>query len=187
MLFGKKMVDIVHELFDEYVHEGDHVIDATMGTGQDTLKLCQCVGDTGKVYAFDIQKEAVEKTEALLRMHHIGEQAELICDSHAHILNYVHEDIQAFVFNLGYLPNGDSSIVTKSDTTLEALQACLERLKSGGIGVVLAYWGHPGGSEEKNCVDKLLSELKPKKYDVLKVENHNRAHTPPILYMLLKH
>ena len=187
MLFGKKMVEIVHDLFDEYVHEGDAVIDATMGTGQDTLKLCQCVGSTGRVYAFDIQKEALDRTRALLDAHQIGEQAHLICDSHARIAEYVCENVQAFVFNLGYLPNGDSSVVTKSDTTLQALEACLERLKPGGIGVVLAYWGHPGGADEKNCVDKLLSELKPKKYDVLKLENHNRTHTPPILYMLLKH
>ena len=187
MLFGKKMVEIVHELFDKYVHEGDSVIDATMGTGQDTLKLCQCVGSEGRVYAFDIQQEALEQTRILLKNNHVDAQAHLICDSHANISEYVHEDVAAFVFNLGYLPNGDSSIVTKSDTTIQALKACLERLKTGGIGVVLAYWGHPGGADEKNCVDKLLSDLKPKKYDVLKLENHNRAHTPPVLYMLLKH
>lgn len=71
MLFGKKMVEIVHELFDEYVHKGDSVIDATMGTGQDTLKLCQCVGSEGRVYAFDIQQEAFVQTRILLENNHV--------------------------------------------------------------------------------------------------------------------
>lgn len=96
-LFGKKMVDIVHELLESYVHDGDLCIDATMGTGADTLKLCSCVGEDGLVYAFDIQSEALEQTAALLKQNHMEERARLILDSHDKIKNYVHENIQAFV------------------------------------------------------------------------------------------
>lgn len=186
MLFGKKMTDIVHELFEEFVHEGDCVVDATMGNGHDTLKLCQCVGDTGRVVAFDIQKDALFNTEQLLASADMTARAQLICDSHAKISEYVKEPIQAFVFNLGYLPDGDVSIITKKDTTQAALVQCLNLLKVGGLGIVLAYYGHEGGLEEKNLVDKLLMELPAKKYDVLILKNHNRAHTPPILYMIKK-
>lgn len=186
MLFEKKMTEIVHELFDEFVHEGDTVIDATMGNGNDTLKLCQRVGTHGKVYSFDIQEAALEHTKALLIKNGVYERATLILNSHDQIFKYVTEPVQAFVFNLGYLPEGDKSVITKKDTTADALKQCLNLLKPRGLGIVLAYYGHEGGLEEKNFVDKLLMELPPKKYDVLMVKNHNRAHTPPILYMIKK-
>jgi len=184
MLFGKKMTEIVHELLEEFVHEGDVVIDATMGNGNDTLKLCQCAGKSGRVYAFDIQKKALEKTRERLMDSGLGENAVLIQQSHENIASCVTEPVQAFVFNLGYLPDGDPEIITKKDTTEKALNQCLKLLKKGGLGIVLAYWGHPGGLEEKNNVDKLLMALPPKNYDVLVLKNHNRAHTPPVLYMI---
>ena len=186
-MFGKKMVDIVHELFDAYVSPGDAAVDATMGNGHDTLKLCRCVGDSGKVYAFDIQENALKATKLLLKENHMEDRAELILDSHEYVDQYVQDEIAAFVFNLGYLPKGDPSVVTRTDSTLTALQSCIHLLKTGGLGIVLAYYGHPGGEEEKNHVDRLLGELPSKHYDVLKLQNHNRTHTPPILYMLLKH
>ena len=78
-LFEKKIVDIVHQLFMEYVHEGDIVIDATAGGGQDTLKLCECVGSTGKVYAFDIQQEALTSAARLLDQNGMGDRFRYRC------------------------------------------------------------------------------------------------------------
>lgn len=183
-LFEKKIVDIVHQLFMEYVHEGDIVIDATAGGGQDTLKLCECVGSTGKVYAFDIQQEALTSAARLLDQYGMGDRAQLILDSHHHLDLYVHEEVKAFVFNLGYFPKGSHNVITKTDTTAQALQKCLNLLEKGGLGVVVAYCGHEGGQEEKNCVDNLLQMLPAKSYDVWKLESHNRANHPPVLYML---
>jgi predicted methyltransferase len=53
-------------IVEKYVKNGDIVIDATAGNGNDTLALLNLVGDNGKVYAFDIQEEAIEKTKHLL-------------------------------------------------------------------------------------------------------------------------
>ena len=50
----------------QQVQEGDLCIDATMGNGNDTLLLSQLCGTSGKVYAFDIQKQALEATQAKL-------------------------------------------------------------------------------------------------------------------------
>ena len=54
-----QMVERVHEFLSEYLKPGDRAVDATAGNGWDTLKLCELVGDSGKVYAFDIQEEAI--------------------------------------------------------------------------------------------------------------------------------
>ena len=50
-----------------YIKPGDTVIDATCGTGKDTVVLARAVGDEGSVYAFDIQKSAHLLTEARLK------------------------------------------------------------------------------------------------------------------------
>lgn len=48
-------------------------------------------------------------------------------------------------FNLGYLPGGDKNLITKVDTTLQALQAASNVLQPGGLISIVAYVGHPGG------------------------------------------
>lgn len=187
-LFGKKMVDIVHELMKRYVMEGDFVVDATAGNGLDTAYLCRLVGDSGRVYAFDIQEAAIDHTRKRLEAEGLEDRATLCLCSHDRMCQVLESDqikqIGAFCFNLGYLPDGDPSIITNTDTTCRALLAALELLKPGGVGTVLSYYGHCGGPEEKENVDKLLHELPARKYEVMKVENHNRRREPPILYMI---
>ena len=52
---------------DSKVKPGDVVLDLTMGNGNDTLYLSGKVGQKGKVYAFDIQKEALKNTKMCIR------------------------------------------------------------------------------------------------------------------------
>ena len=47
----------------EHLREGDVAVDFTMGNGHDTVFLSKTVGESGKVYAFDIQPDALASTE----------------------------------------------------------------------------------------------------------------------------
>lgn len=47
------------------LEKGDIAVDATMGKGNDTVLLAELVGISGKVYAFDIQREAVGITKRI--------------------------------------------------------------------------------------------------------------------------
>lgn len=80
-----------HEYAKKIVQEGDTVIDATMGNGHDTAFLAELAGDAGKVYAFDIQKEAVENTRARLDKLGLSQRCILIHDSHDKLDQYVTE------------------------------------------------------------------------------------------------
>lgn len=42
-----------HHFIREHVKEGDYCIDATAGNGNDTQVLCEQVGESGKVLAFE--------------------------------------------------------------------------------------------------------------------------------------
>ena len=83
-------------------------------------------------------------------------QCRLVVGCHSQltsILNAVHAGVVSVVmFNLGYLPLGDKSIVTRPATTLAALDQASELVRPGGLISVLAYPGHAGGLDEANCV-----------------------------------
>jgi hypothetical protein len=59
-------------------------------------------------------------------------------------LNKLHT-FRLVAFNLGYLPGGDKEIITRSETTLLALEAAKRILIQGGLISIVVYVGHPGG------------------------------------------
>lgn len=181
-----QMVDRVHQIIAEYVIEGDYVVDATLGNGWDTLKLCQLVGETGRVFGFDIQEEAIVKSKERINEAGFGERVELHCCSHEYVDQYVQKPIKAFMMNLGYLPGGEKSIVTCKESTIKAIQSLTELLCSGGVGTILVYYGHEGGPEEKHAVETFMANMPSNWGQITRMEIVNRKNTPPILYILEK-
>ncbi|GAE94044.1 SAM-dependent methyltransferase [Gracilibacillus boraciitolerans JCM 21714] len=84
----KAIVAYSHQLLKDIVQHGDIVIDATCGNGNDTIFLSGLVGKFGKVYAFDIQKQAIAKTKILLEKNNIN-NVELIEDGHEKVTHYI--------------------------------------------------------------------------------------------------
>src|SRR5699024_11872101 len=87
------------------------------------------LGRLGKnVYAFDIQEQALKSTAQRLEKAGIC-NAHLILAGHEQVDQYVTEPIRAAIFNLGYLPSADKTVVTKPDTTLVAIEKILAQLE----------------------------------------------------------
>ena len=104
------MIDLLqlHKYFIlNHLKEGDVAVDFTMGNGYDTEFLSKTVGVNGRVYAFDIQKQAVESTARHLKETGCPENYTLIHDSHQFVKNYVKEPFKAGMFNLGWLQSGN--------------------------------------------------------------------------------
>ncbi|MEX1031490.1 MAG: class I SAM-dependent methyltransferase [Paenibacillaceae bacterium] len=180
-----------HRLVGERLSAGDCVIDATMGNGNDTLFLTRCVGPTGYVYGFDIQEEALEHTrERLLRERVAVEQIVLNVESHEHMEGIIptsmHGQVAAIMFNLGYLPGGERSLITMTDTTLGALDAALRLLRSGGILTIVIYPGHPGGDEESVAIQCWAVQLQISSYQVTSYQFLNASTEPPYLIAVYK-
>ena len=155
------------ELQREAIGEGMAVIDATMGNGGDTERLCQLGGETGRVYAFDVQAQAVENTRARLTEAGMIGRAQLNLAGHERVLEFVHEPVDAVVFNLGWLPGGDKSVTTLWETTKTAVTAALSLLEKGGVVTICAYPGHAAGDYERAQLMEFLSALRPQEYNVL--------------------
>ena len=94
-----------HSVIASNAVQGGTYIDATMGNGNDTLFLCRLAGQSGHVWAFDIQECALQNTKALLLANGCLDQASLILDGHEHMSQYLEpESADVICFNFGYLP-----------------------------------------------------------------------------------
>ena len=146
------MVDLreLHKHFiRQHLSEGEVAVDFTMGNGNDTLFLSKTVGETGRVYAFDIQEAALESTESLLKSEGAPENYTLICASHHRVKEFVKEPIKAGMFNLGYLPgSGKKAVTTMRETTMPAVMAAIDLLLPDGVLIVAIYPGHEEGALE---------------------------------------
>ena len=143
-------------LAQEVLRAGDIAMDGTAGKGRDTACLAQAVGVSGHVHAFDIQAEALAATANLLTLAGLADRVTLHACSHADlaaVLPAAHRGLLgAALFNLGYLPGGNTAIITRPDSTALALKAAYAELRPGGRLICVAYTGHPGGTEESDVV-----------------------------------
>ncbi|RME38874.1 MAG: rRNA methyltransferase, partial [Deltaproteobacteria bacterium] len=105
----------------------------------------------------------------------------LIHDSHHHLDRYLARGVHGAIANLGYLPGGDKSLITRPDTTVCALQQVLEALVPGGRLAVVVYPGHAGAEEEVAAVEAWAASLAPADFDVLRLAVVNRRKAPWLL------
>lgn len=175
------------EILRTQAGQGGVYVDATMGNGHDTLLFCRMAGDTGKVYAFDIQEEALKKTRELLLLHGVSDCAELILDGHEHMDSYLEDNsADAVCFNFGYLPGGDHRIATTPDTSVKAVEKALRILKPGAVMSLCIYSGGDTGFEEKKRLLAYLKELPAGEYTVIVNEYYNRGNNPPLSVFVFK-
>lgn len=181
-----KVTDLNKVLLEDVINEGDIVIDATMGNGYDTKYLAEKVGENGFVYSFDVQEEAIKSTKKRLEKAGLIDRVNLILDGHQNMDRYVNEEVSCVMFNLGYLPRAKHQVITKPETTLEAIKKSLELLKPNGVVSIAIYTGHEGGMEECDEVFGYVSKLDQSEYSVLNCNFVNQINHPPRLIMIEK-
>ena len=96
--------------------------------------MCGCYFGSGKryrflfvvhkVYGFEIQRDVFESTKERL-------DDQRICFynvGHEHMEEYIHEEVDAILFNFGYFPKGDPKITTQSSSSVSAVRQALNLL-----------------------------------------------------------
>ncbi len=152
--FNKSILNRVNLIYKKFIKPRDIVVDATCGNGNDTLSLSRLAK---KVFAFDIQKEAIENTRKLFISNNVN-NVTLINSSHEFmdkLLNDYKNKISLVLFNLGYLPNGNKDITTKANTTLNAIKSSFKLLNKKGIILVVCYPHEEGKKESKEIINYL--------------------------------
>ena len=166
------MVDLSHEFLKPVLHKQAICVDATLGQGKDTdFFLSQNVR---RIYGFEIQKDVFESTKKRLGnqrtcFFHVG---------HEYMQDYIHEEVDAILFNFGYFPKGDLKITTQSSSSVSAVKQALSLLKVKGR-MALVMYPHESGVKEAKCIEELLKVQE--NIQVQKVQNLLVEHCPYLL------
>ena len=159
-MFPPRPTELLHSLLRECITPGDLAVDATAGNGHDTCFLADAVGTAGRVIAIDIQEKAISTTRTRLEGLGLLERTSLHQGSHTDIREFIGDGVPAvIVFNLGYLPGGDRSVITTTEGTLAALSCSVEILRPGGALAVVCYPGHAGGDVESAVVENFIAAM----------------------------
>lgn len=180
-------LQVAHKIVSGHVKPGGFCIDATAGRGRDTAFLCSLVGETGRVIAFDIQKEAVESTAKLLSERGYSGIGRVVLDSHSNMRAYAEEaSVDCIMFNFGWLPAGDHNIFTRVETSIPAIEQGLSLLKSGGLMSLCIYYGRENGFSERDALLDYLKTIDSRYYTVIVSRFYNRQNNPPIPAFIFK-
>lgn len=184
--------------------QGLILVDATAGRGYDTLFLAQCAAEnfqkrqtvahgTRHIVAFDVQQSSLDQVRQRLAEAKITSQVHLLHIGHEHLelsLRHLIEEqslpdlIVAIMFNLGFLPGSDKSIVTRPETTIAALQGVSHVLCPHGIATIHCYSGHLGGQEECAAVLDFAEKLPWKEWRVLSLCQLNKDRNKEYLVLM---
>lgn len=179
-------MEIAKNIMNAHVKPGQIVLDCTVGNGNDTRLLSLLVGEKGRVYGFDIQSVAIERTREKLKKEGLEDRVILINDSHEYIDKYIFKGLDFVIYNLGYLPKGNKEIRTNANSTLKSIEKALCLLNDNGLLLVTCYTGHEGGMEEWKALKQYFMGLNQYDYSVLELEFINQKNNPPILYGIEK-
>lgn len=178
-------VPLSHLMIPSFLNQGDLAVDATCGNGHDTLLLAELVGDCGTVWAFDVQESAIRATAKRLDEAGLTGRVKLIRSGHERMAEHVTSGVSAVVFNLGYLPGGDRSVITRPETTIAAFEQTLKLLRPGGIAAVTVYPGHDGGGE-CSTVDAWAARLDQRAFHAWRMGQLNVTTDAPYFILLQK-
>lgn len=172
-----------------YVEPGDTVIDATCGNGHDTLALASM--NPARLYAFDVQEEAVRATASLLEANGYSEsirEGKIVVKQLAHeeMAGFVDVPVKAIIFNLGYLPGSDKTLTTRAETTLTAVQSAMELLQPDGLICITMYSGHGEGKREKESLLELAKGLDAAEWHTAYISMPNQKHSPPEILLITR-
>ena len=92
-------------------------------------------------------------------------------------------NVSVVCFNLGYLPGpgSDRSVVTETESTIQAVSSAVKSLRPGGVVTVIGYIGHAGGLEETTAVEKFVAALDPKRFTATSHLVMNRENCPRLI------
>lgn len=185
-LYSLSLDVLAHAALERVLRPGMRAVDATAGNGHDTLFLARRVGPEGRVWAFDVQRAALDATRARLAGVADAGPVTLIHAGHETLREHIPEEVRidAAMFNLGYLPGSDKSITTTPEGVVSALQCLLRRAAPGGVLSVHAYTGQPNGKEELRALLEVTRSLAYEKWNVLHVAQQNKLLRPEHLFLL---
>jgi hypothetical protein len=164
---------LAQEIIKNFTVNFNFAIDATLGNGHDTDFLSNYFK---QVYSFDIQEAATQNYLSKNKTN-----VKVILDSHVYLDNYIHEEVDCIMYNLGYLPGGDKTVTTKSESTIKSLETAVKLLNHNGLITICIYNGHNEGKSERNVILDFANLLPKNEFGVMLHSIINRKGAPELM------
>jgi hypothetical protein len=177
----KNSIDLM-DLYLKNITLNNICVDATCGNGHDTLKLSYVFN---KVFAFDIQNIAINKTIEKLEENN-RENVIVINDSHVNINKHIQGKIDFVVFNLGYLPNSSKNIFTIPGDVIKSFELFEELLSINSLILLVLYPGFENGKHERDELIKYFTNLDQNIFSVIHHRFINQRNFPPEIIVINK-
>ena len=175
------------------------LLDATCGNGHDSLFLLSQAPPQARLLCLDVQQTALVATRSRLEAAGLAVRADFLLRGHQELGailpphlerlaeasgNSVKARLGCACFNLGWLPGGDKTLVTRTADSLRALESVLKMLAPQGCISLHCYTGHPGGQEEADALRARVASLPPRQWRVLCAADANRSSQGESLLVL---
>lgn len=147
----------------------DTVVDMTAGNGYDTLFLAQ---HAKHVIAIDIQEDAIIATQERCKKHD-----NITYQLGSNDLYKFETGVDGLVYNLGYLPGSDKSIITTAHSTVTSLKNALPFVKR--FISISCYRKHDCGDHEYHEVKAFVKDHFTN-YQVLKYD----TELSPVVFLI---
>ncbi|NYE07625.1 tRNA A58 N-methylase Trm61 [Bacillus niacini] len=185
-----RILPYAKKLLEKTITSGDVVVDATLGNGHDTVFMANLVGENGTVYSFDVQEDAIRTSIDRLKQHGLADRVTIFHNGHEELSNLIpkehHGKVKAAIFNLGYLPGSDKSVVTRPETTISAIEQLLKIMVPEGIIILVIYHGHTEGAVERDALLAYCQDIDQKCAHVLQYRFINQQNNPPFIVAIEK-
>ncbi len=179
--------DLSRAFVGQVLKPGDWALDGTAGNGHDTLFLVNLIGDAGKVFAFDIQQSALEKTMERLDATGVAHRCKFCLGGHERLLEVLPREclgkLKASMFNFGYLPGSDKEITTKQKTSVEAIAQLMDFICPGGVISLHLYAGHVGGAGELKAITSFCCALPYSEWRIAQYSIINKQRNREVLIL----
>ena len=148
-------------------------VDMTVGNGHDTLFLAQ---HFPKVIGFDLQPQAIANVQNKC----VFKNVTLYCADHYYVADYL-DYADLFLFNLGWLPGSDKTILTTAEHTVATLEKCQGLLRKGGLISIVCYRGSAEQRAENAAIAAWIESNNAFCVQVVQMLKNTKA---PVLYLL---
>lgn len=183
----RTVFDLSEILLASVLQDGDCVIDATAGNGKDALRFAKLLSKkkNTRLFCLDVQPLALETTRALLtkELPEYVDSIEYVPGSHEILPDPGERPVRLIVYNLGYLPGGDKSLTTRTESTLTSLILASELIAQQGVICITCYPGHEEGAREEEALTRWMSELDPRIWNVTRTVWTNRNKAPSLILL----
>ncbi|MEF9958494.1 MAG: class I SAM-dependent methyltransferase [Niameybacter sp.] len=186
-MLSRNMTENLHLLIEQHLKmwgkQNLTAMDGTLGNGHD-LEFLHRQNQVQHLYGFDVQQQALDASGA--KIVGTNKEVRLILDSHHNLEHYIEGEIDLALFNLGYLPGADKSIVTHTETTLVALEKVMDKLSDGGLLAVMTYPGHEEGRKEHEHIEAFLTTYHVREYSILHLNVKNVKKACPNCFLIIR-